>query len=152
MRLTDFCHVFLPSLTFVGPISAAINLFMHILRDDDQARTRSDLALLNVCAGHFARLEFATASQVSFPFVSEVAALARENMRWTQSEHAQQQRNGRAGPAPDHGQPHDNNPQGWQGRGEVPEMTGSDPHPAVAFDSEDHPVKFSLPFLTTRLT
>ena len=76
------------SLSFTAPMYAAITLFMHILRRTDQPSNRADIALLNVCAGHFARLEFATDSEISFPFVSEIAALARKNIRCGRQDHA----------------------------------------------------------------
>lgn len=59
-------------------MNAFINLFIHVLKFSHLPKIQSDVALLNVCAGHFARLEFATDSQVSSAFVTDVAALARK--------------------------------------------------------------------------
>ena len=77
------------SLTFLGPMYAFITLFIHILRFPDQPDVRLDIAMLTICAGHFARLEFATNSEISFPFVAEVAALARRSARFVRSGHPQ---------------------------------------------------------------
>jgi hypothetical protein len=65
-------------LTFFGPMNAFINLFIHVLKFSHIPKIQSDVALLNVCAGHFARLEFATESQLSSAFATDVAALARK--------------------------------------------------------------------------
>ncbi len=39
---------------------------------------RSDLALLDVAAGYFGQMDFVTGSKLSFPFVRDIAALARD--------------------------------------------------------------------------
>lgn len=41
----------------------------------------SDLALLDLAAGHFAKVHFLTSSQVSFIFAREVAGLANKAVR-----------------------------------------------------------------------
>lgn len=41
----------------------------------------SDLALLDLAAGHFAKVHFLTSSQVSFTFAREVAGLANKAVR-----------------------------------------------------------------------
>ncbi|EXJ53348.1 uncharacterized protein A1O5_13419 [Cladophialophora psammophila CBS 110553] len=65
-------------LSFFGPIYALINLFIYILQTPQQPRIQSDLALMDVGAGHFARMQFATDSEISFSFAKEMAALAHE--------------------------------------------------------------------------
>lgn len=75
------------SLTFLGPMYAFITLFIHILRFPDQPSVRLDISMLTICSGHFARLEFATDSEISFPFVTEVAALARRSARFLRPGH-----------------------------------------------------------------
>jgi len=69
---------------------AIINLFIFILQNPDHSRVRSDLALMDIGAGHFARLEFATDSEISIPFVKEMAALARDAIRYARSPSSQQ--------------------------------------------------------------
>jgi len=63
-------------LSFFGPIYALINLFIYILQAPREPRVQSDLALMDVGAGHFARIQFATASEISFTFAKEMATLA----------------------------------------------------------------------------
>lgn len=134
------------SLTFVGPISATVHLFMHILRQGDNPSARSDVALLNVCAGYFAQLEFATDAEISFPFVSQVASLARENLRWKQSVHGQP----RSGLSV---QPHDNS-DGWQSRREGEDATTARTDETIVLDGEHHTVSVASmlrPLPTVRL-
>jgi len=57
---------------------ALINLFVCILQAPREPRIQSDLALMDVGAGYFARIQFATASEISFSFAKEMAALAYE--------------------------------------------------------------------------
>jgi len=54
-----------------------INLFICLLKAPTNQSSLSDLALLDMVAGHFAHMEFVTSSELSFPFTREVAALAR---------------------------------------------------------------------------
>ncbi|EXJ63292.1 uncharacterized protein A1O5_11613 [Cladophialophora psammophila CBS 110553] len=68
-------------LAFQTPIYAFINLFIHILQNPDLPTVQSDLALMDVGAGHFARLEFATEAEVPIFFAKEVAALARQAVK-----------------------------------------------------------------------
>ncbi len=67
--------------TFFMPLYATINLFIHILQTQDSSSVMSDMALLDIAAGHFARLEFVTDSAISFPFIKDIAALARANTK-----------------------------------------------------------------------
>lgn len=59
------------------PVSASVNLFVHILTSPKLPSVPSDLALLDLCAGQMARLEIHTQSSISLPFVREAAQLAR---------------------------------------------------------------------------
>ena len=54
-----------------------INLFICVLKDPTSPTVSSDLALIDMVAGHFAHLDLATSSDMSFPFPREIAALAR---------------------------------------------------------------------------
>jgi hypothetical protein len=65
---------------------AFINLFIYILKHPGHPRILSDLALLDIGAGHFAGLEFATDSEISVPFVREVATLARDAIKYARSD------------------------------------------------------------------
>lgn len=66
--------------TFYYPMTGIINLFIHILRFPTLFTARSDIALLEVMAGHFAHMEFVTGSELNFPFARNVAALARQTV------------------------------------------------------------------------
>ncbi len=57
-----------------------INLFIHVLKFPTLPSTRSDIALLEVAAGYFSHMDFATSSELSFPFARDVAALARQTV------------------------------------------------------------------------
>lgn len=67
-------------LAFYYPMYAHINLFLHILEAPHLPSTTSDLALLDVSAGHFGYMAFAT-SELSFPFAKESALLAYKMVR-----------------------------------------------------------------------
>ncbi len=64
---------------------ALINLFIHILQNPDLPTVQSDLALMDIGAGHFARLEFATDSEVPITFAKEIAALARAAVKYNKT-------------------------------------------------------------------
>ena len=69
-------------------MTGLINLFIHILRFPMLSTARSDIALLDVIAGHFAHMEFVTGSELNFPFARNVAALARKTVdKASQVEH-----------------------------------------------------------------
>ena len=68
----------LSRLSFFGPIYALINLFIYILQNPKKPGIQSDLALMEVGAGYFARVKFATASEISIDFARELAIIARE--------------------------------------------------------------------------
>ncbi len=58
-----------------------INLFITILKDPLASTARADIALLDVAVGHFGNVEIATESELSFPFVREVASIAYRVVR-----------------------------------------------------------------------
>ncbi|CAI7580127.1 unnamed protein product [Penicillium pancosmium] len=60
---------------------AVINLFIFILKTPTLETVGSDLALLDLAAGHFAKVHFLTSSEVSFIFAREVADLANKAVR-----------------------------------------------------------------------
>lgn len=62
-------------LAFYYPMYAHINLFVYILKNPQLSTTAADLALLDICAGHFGHIELVTESEISFHFPRESAAL-----------------------------------------------------------------------------
>lgn len=58
-------------------MNALIHLFIHTLERPNDPTTKSDLALIEVGAGHFARLEYDTNSEYPVPFARRIADLAR---------------------------------------------------------------------------
>lgn len=58
-----------------------INMFVSILSNPLSKVAQSDVALLDIAAGHFAHLEFITQSELAFPFAREVAATARATVK-----------------------------------------------------------------------
>lgn len=65
-----------------------INLFVSILSNPSSAVAQSDVALLDIAAGHFAHLEFMTHSELTFPFTREVAAMARATVKRAKEQQA----------------------------------------------------------------
>lgn len=63
-------------LSFTAPIHAVINLFINILQEPDSPCIQADLALLDIGAGHFARVEFAS-SVISLSFIKDIASMVR---------------------------------------------------------------------------
>ena len=59
---------------------ALINVFIYMLKNVERNTIQSDLSLLDMAAGHFARMELITAYQLSFPFAREVASIARRSI------------------------------------------------------------------------
>ena len=55
----------------------ATNLFIYILKYPHLPTVRSDIALLDIVAGHCGRLELITDMELSFSFPRELAMLAR---------------------------------------------------------------------------
>ena len=58
-----------------------INLFVSILKSPGSITAQSDVALMDIAAGHFAHMEFITSSELAFPFTREVADLARRTLK-----------------------------------------------------------------------
>jgi hypothetical protein len=71
----------LARIVFYFPMLAVINLFIYILKIPTLETVGSDLALLDLAAGHFAKVHFLTSSQVSFTFAREVVSLANRTVR-----------------------------------------------------------------------
>ena len=63
-------------LAFYYPMYAHINLFVHTLIYPNNPSVQSDLAMLNVCAGHFAYMELVSNSTIAFHFPRDSATLA----------------------------------------------------------------------------
>lgn len=64
-----------------------INLFVCILKHPSRASAASDLGLLQMGAGYFGYLEYATASLRCFPFAGDIAKLAQKAMEKVQESH-----------------------------------------------------------------
>ena len=58
-----------------------INLFVSIVKSPTSLSARSDVALMDIAAGHFGHIEFITSSEMAFPFARDVAALARKTVK-----------------------------------------------------------------------
>lgn len=58
-----------------------INLFVSILIKPNSPAAQSDVALLDIAAGHFGHMEFMTSNELAFPFTREVAAMARATVK-----------------------------------------------------------------------
>lgn len=65
-------------IIFFGPIYALINLFIYILQNPQHPHIQSDLTVMEIGAGYFARLQFVTDSEVCIRFAKEMADLAYE--------------------------------------------------------------------------
>lgn len=86
MLLLSFSKVFeiltqVYRIAFYFPMLAVINLFVYILKNPTFTTVQSDLAHLDLAAGHFAKIHFLTSSQVSFTFPREIVGLASEAIR-----------------------------------------------------------------------
>jgi len=62
---------------FYFPILGAINLFINTIAAPSNPSALSDIALIEVIAGIFARLEYTSGGQLSIPFPRELAEYAR---------------------------------------------------------------------------
>jgi hypothetical protein len=58
-----------------------INLFVSILIKSNSPAAQSDVALLDIAAGHFGHMEFMTSNELAFPFTREIAAMARATVK-----------------------------------------------------------------------
>ncbi|KAF2186192.1 hypothetical protein K469DRAFT_687197 [Zopfia rhizophila CBS 207.26] len=68
-------------LTFFYPLLGLINIFVYVLKYPTLPSTTSDLALMDIVAGHFAYLEYYSSSQLSFPFIGEITGIARATVK-----------------------------------------------------------------------
>ncbi|KAJ5632774.1 fungal-specific transcription factor domain-containing protein [Penicillium lividum] len=68
-------------IVFYSPMLAVINLFIYILKYPSLDTVEADLTLLDLTAGHFARVHFLTSSHVSFTFAREIVGLANKAVR-----------------------------------------------------------------------
>jgi hypothetical protein len=65
-------------MAFYYPFIGLINLFVHILKYPGLPSATSDVALMDIGAGHFGRVEYLTSSQLAFPFIREITSLANK--------------------------------------------------------------------------
>ncbi|KAK6365711.1 hypothetical protein LTS17_011098 [Exophiala oligosperma] len=63
-------------LVVVYPLTALVNLFIHILQNPQSPSIDSDIGLMYLIAGHFSYVEYAVAGRV-FPSIGHMANLAR---------------------------------------------------------------------------
>jgi hypothetical protein len=68
-------------LAFYYPMVGVINLFIYILKYPSLPSAQSDVALIDVVAGHFGHMEFITSSELTFPFPREVSSLASRTVK-----------------------------------------------------------------------
>jgi hypothetical protein len=62
-------------LAFFYPTYAYINLFIYVLKYPHLPTVMGDLALLDICTGHFGQIDHITNSEVSLHFPREITAL-----------------------------------------------------------------------------
>lgn len=70
-------------LAFYYPMYAHINLLVYILRYPAQPSVMGDLALLDMCAGHFGHIEHVTGTDIAFHFPRESASLCSRLIKAT---------------------------------------------------------------------
>ena len=70
-----------PRVAYYSPLYAFVNVFIGILSDPSLASAQSDLHLMDVASGYFARLEYTTDSQWSVPLVKDAATIARNAVK-----------------------------------------------------------------------
>ncbi|KAF2101307.1 hypothetical protein NA57DRAFT_72748 [Rhizodiscina lignyota] len=64
-------------IALYSPVYSFIHLFIHVLRGTSTTTTQSDVALLDVAAGYFSNVEFATEFELKLSFAREVCHYAR---------------------------------------------------------------------------
>ncbi|OAL46312.1 hypothetical protein IQ07DRAFT_546322 [Pyrenochaeta sp. DS3sAY3a] len=64
-------------LVFYFPMIGMTNLFVHVLKNPLAESSARDIGLLDLAAGYFGYLDYATDSTVAFPFVRDLGNLAR---------------------------------------------------------------------------
>ncbi|RTE70341.1 hypothetical protein BHE90_015271 [Fusarium euwallaceae] len=67
-------------LAFFFPLTALINVFIHVLQNPQAASVESDVVLMRLAAGHFSYLEY-TIPELSFPLTRDLANLAQVAVR-----------------------------------------------------------------------
>lgn len=67
------------------PLTALFILFDLVVHNPTHRETRSNLALLDVVAGYFSRLEYATGGSIPSSLLSDFAHIARQFVREVQS-------------------------------------------------------------------
>ncbi|OHF00681.1 hypothetical protein CORC01_03998 [Colletotrichum orchidophilum] len=70
------------------PITALFVLFDLVIHDPRQSGTSSNLALLDVVAGHFSRIEYASGGTVPGSLIAEFAKIARDYVKEIQDSEA----------------------------------------------------------------
>lgn len=68
-------------LAIYYPMYAHRHLFVYILKSPTLASARSDVVLLDICAGHFGNTEFVTSSEVSFILPRDSATIASKAVK-----------------------------------------------------------------------
>lgn len=63
-------------LAFFFPLTALVNLFIHVLQHPEESSVDSDIVLMRIAAGHFSYLEY-TIPELSFPLTRDLANLAQ---------------------------------------------------------------------------
>lgn len=74
-------------LVFYFPILAATSLFLNTIRSPNDPSAQSDVTLLDITAGMFARLEYASGGHMSISFLRELADHARSLVAKPRDQH-----------------------------------------------------------------
>ncbi|KAH8650766.1 fungal-specific transcription factor domain-containing protein [Ilyonectria robusta] len=67
-------------LAFFFPLTALIDVFIHVLQNPQESSVESDIVLMRIAAGHFSYLEF-TIPEFSFPLTRDLPNLAQVAVR-----------------------------------------------------------------------
>ncbi|KAJ3545769.1 hypothetical protein NM208_g2356 [Fusarium decemcellulare] len=67
-------------LAFFFPLTALIDVFIHVLQNPQESSVESDIALMRIAAGHFSYLEY-TIPEFSFPLTRDLPSLAQVAVR-----------------------------------------------------------------------
>lgn len=62
-------------------MSALTQLFVHVLKEPTASTAPGDVALMDIAAGHFARIELATSMELDLAFVREMVKAARDKVK-----------------------------------------------------------------------
>ncbi|KAH0842464.1 putative fungal specific transcription protein [Fonsecaea pedrosoi] len=74
-------------LVFYFPILATMNLFLNTVRSPNNPSAQSDITLIDIVAGTFARLDYASSGHLSISFPREVADYARTLVSKSREQH-----------------------------------------------------------------